>query len=332
MLDSLLGSLTFDPLAFARMKPKEQFDALKAFVPGVDFANIEGLNRGDFEKRTAVNRRARDLAGQVTAIQIPETVPGRVDEAALVDELQAVGKFNGDIEARKARREQASAEVAAKHKEADDAMKRATALRAEADGLEAAARSADAKADELATKLREAPPLDEPKDAADVRARLDKAKLANAAADQADRRTALQVEQRATEAEAREITDRIVGRDKQKQDAIAAAKLPVEGLGFGDEAITLNGLPFDQASDAEQLRTSIAVAMAANPRLRVILVRDGSLLDDNGWKLLAEMADAADCQVWIESVNSSGKVGIVLEDGHVKSTPESRAEAQEELV
>ena len=41
------------------------------------------------------------------------------------------------------------------------------------------------------------------------------------------------------------------------------------------------------------------------------------LLDENGMKLLAEMADANDFQVWIERVDSSGKVGIVLCDGHV---------------
>ena len=164
-------------------------------------------------------------------------------------------------------------------------------------------------------------------DAAEVRARLDAAKRTNADLDRVAERDRLKEEQKKAEAEAQAITDRMAARERQKLEAIAAAKLPVDGLDFGEDCITLNGLPFDQASDAEQLRTSVAVAMAANPRLRVILVRDGSLLDDNGWKLLAEMADANDCQVWAESVDSTGKVGIVLEDGHVASTPESRAQA-----
>jgi len=36
-------------------------------------------------------------------------------------------------------------------------------------------------------------------------------------------------------------------------------------------------------------------------------------------KLLGKMADANDMPVWIERVDSSGKIGFVLEDGHLKS-------------
>jgi hypothetical protein len=80
----------------------------------------------------------------------------------------------------------------------------------------------------------------------------------------------------------------------------------------------LNGHPFVQASDAEQLRASIAIAISMNPQIRVIRVRDGSLLDEDSIKLVAELAEANDCQVWLERVDSSGKIGFVLEDGHVK--------------
>ncbi len=329
MLDSLLGSLTFDPLAFARMKPKDQFDALKGFVPGVDFAQLEGLNRADFDKRTAINRRAKELHAQAAAIAIPETVPAeKVDESALVDEMAAVGEHNAQIELRKDRRTAVAKEANDLDASAAIDRERAESLRKEADALDEAAEGKRAKATDLRRKLDQAEPLPEPKDAAAIRARLDAAKRVNALVDQAARREALLADARKAEADAKALTAAMEARDKAKLDAIAAAKLPVDGLGFGDEAITLNGLPFDQASDAEQLRTSVAVAMAANPRLRVILVRDGSLLDDDGWRLLAEMADANDCQVWAESVDSSGKVGIVLEDGHVASTPESRAAAQ----
>lgn len=330
MLDDLLGSLTFDPLAFTRMKPKDQFDALKGFVPGVDFAQIEGLNRADFEKRTAVNRRVKELTAQASAIAIPETTPGeRVDEGALVDEMAAVGEHNAQIERRKEGR-------AAVAKEADDFRKAAEASRARAaehrrlaDELDEQASSQDAEAVARKERLAKAEPLPQPKDAAEVRARLDAAKRANALVDQAERRAALQTEAKKAQADADALTASMEARDKAKVDAIAAAKLPVDGLGFGEDCITFNGLPFDQASDAERLRVSCAIAMAANPKLRVIRVRDGSLLDEDGMRLLADMADRHDMQVWIEAVDSSGRVGIVLEDGHVASTPESRAAQQQ---
>ncbi len=116
---------------------------------------------------------------------------------------------------------------------------------------------------------------------------------------------------------AKELTDAIAAREKQKVDAITAAEMPVEGLGFGDGEVTYGGIPFEQASDAERLRVSVAIAMASNPKLRVIRVRDGSLLDEEALKALAGIAHDRDYQVWIERVDGSGKVGVVMEDGAV---------------
>ena len=62
----------------------------------------------------------------------------------------------------------------------------------------------------------------------------------------------------------------------------------------------------------------MAIAMAANPKLRVIRVQDGSLLDEEAMRILAEMAQAADYQVWIEVVQSGRSAAIVIEDGAVK--------------
>ena len=51
----------------------------------------------------------------------------------------------------------------------------------------------------------------------------------------------------------------------------------------------------------------------------MLRVRDGSLLDEESLKLLQDMAVSEDFQLWIERVDTSGKVGVVIEDGKVKS-------------
>lgn len=320
------GGLAFDPLAFARAKPKEQFETLKRFVPGLDFEKIDGLNRADFDKRTTVKRDATAKRAQAGAIAIPEATPkGRVDETAIVEEIAAVGDFNAQIELRKDRRNQAAKDIADRRSLAGVARDKAADLRAQADSADAEAAEHDSVAATLEKRLAEAPPLDEPKDAAAIRAKLDEAKRANAMVDQMARRETLLAEAATLERQADALTAKMDARNDDKRKAIAAAKMPVEGLGFGEDAITFNGVPFNQASDAEQLRASIAIAMAGNPRLKVILVRDGSLLDRKSMALLAELADAHDCQVWLESVDDSGEVGIVMEDGAVASTPATRA-------
>jgi predicted ABC-type transport system involved in lysophospholipase L1 biosynthesis ATPase subunit len=98
---------------------------------------------------------------------------------------------------------------------------------------------------------------------------------------------------------------------------ITAAKFPLEGLGFGNGAVVYKEIPLSQASSAEQLRVSMAMAMALNPKVRVIRITDGSLLDSSSMKVIDEMANAQDFQIWCEIVDESGKVGIVIEDGAV---------------
>ena len=107
--------------------------------------------------------------------------------------------------------------------------------------------------------------------------------------------------------------------DEARVNALAAAEFPVPGLSIGEDGSCLyNGIPFDQVSDAERLTISVAIAMASNPKLRVIRIRDGSLLDDDAMARLAAMADKNDYQIWIERVDGSGTVGFVIEDGHIK--------------
>ena len=93
--------------------------------------------------------------------------------------------------------------------------------------------------------------------------------------------------------------------------------MPVDGLGMADGAVTLNAIPLVQASDAEKLDVSCAIAMRQNARLRVLRIRDGSLLDEESKARIAAKAAEHQYQVWMECVDSSGKVGIVIEAGEV---------------
>lgn len=71
----------------------------------------------------------------------------------------------------------------------------------------------------------------------------------------------------------------------------------------------------------------MAIALAANPKLPVVLIRDGSLLDEDGLRMVAEMAEARGAQVWLERVSNAGNVGVVIEDGRVKEIPTLPVEA-----
>lgn len=115
-----------------------------------------------------------------------------------------------------------------------------------------------------------------------------------------------------------DLTAAINKRQADKRARIAAAKMPVPGISFDGDMILLNEVPFDQASDAEQLDASCRIAMAMNPRLRVMRVRQGSRLDSDALKMIEQLCEEHDFQAWIERVDETGLVGFIMEDGHVR--------------
>ena len=121
-------------------------------------------------------------------------------------------------------------------------------------------------------------------------------------------------------ADADALTAKIKSCDKKKALILESTKFPVDGLSFGENRVDYKGIPFGQCSSAEQLRVSVGMAVAMNPRLRIMLIRDGSLLDESNRRILAEMAEENDAQIWIECVSEGEPVGIVIEDGSILST------------
>lgn len=298
MLDDLFGALSFDPLAFSRMSPREQFDTLKKFAPGVNFDHIEEMNKAEFERRATLNRQAKDARSRAEGIELPPKVPDKlVDETKLMEKLEKAGKHNGEILARKENRKNAAVNL-------KDMRDKIAELQEDAAKLE--------------KRIKTAPKLPEPIDVEQLRESIESARCDNMAFSDSECKKSHEKDAEDSEEKAEKLTDSMAEREEEKQKAIASAKLPVKGITFGVGEVLMGGVPFNQASDAEQLRASIGIAMSLNPKLRVIRVRDGSLMDEDSMKLLAKMADEADCQVWVERVDGSGKVGFVLEDGSLK--------------
>ena len=93
--------------------------------------------------------------------------------------------------------------------------------------------------------------------------------------------------------------------------------------------MTYNGLPLADASTGEQIRVSAAIGMAGKSDLRFLIIREGSLLDDEGMAILEKMAHENDFQILIEIVDNSGKVGVFIQDGEVAAVnPEPETEAK----
>lgn len=312
MLDDLVGALSFDPLAFTRMKPKEQFDQVKAIAKlDVDVEALDNQNRQEFERRTTVNRDLKGMQAQLDALPAPGDAPEAVDITALLERQQELISHQNKSLLAAQQRQGKERQAEALRRELEGIRLTFADKKAALEALEQdlAGLSGDIDTDTVTRQIQE------------INAEIRNAQQTNEAASEArraaDRRAELKAKTVDLDNLSQSLTETMEVRTKVKQEAIARAKMPVAGLGFGDGMVLYNGVPFEQASSAEQLRVSVAIAIAGNPKLRVIRIQDGSLLDDTSMELLAEMARENDMQVWIERVQSGGKVGVVIEDGAV---------------
>lgn len=318
LLDDLVGAISFDPLAFSRLKPRDQYDELlKTVKLDVDVDKLKALNAEDYAARTTHLQRQRDLEGAAKAVEVPDGTPDEpVDEQALVRELKEVGERNGELNNRRSRREQLAGEVRQLKERETELIRQAEGLEAKANVLRQDAQALAGRRTVISDKLSNAAPLPENEDTQPAMQKIAEARAINLLVAQKRRcaeALAAAEEQRLF---AVTLTERRDARSRQIVEALMKVELPA-GVTLGDGELLLNGLPLDQASEAERLRLSVAVAMAANPTLRVLRVREGSVLDEDGLKLLEELAVAGDYQVWLERVDSSGQCGIVMIDGEV---------------
>ena len=294
LLDSLLGTLAFDPLAFIRLEPKKQLEALTSIVKldlNLEAHAIERENA--YNARTEINRKVKERKAQLDALGMLEDAPAEpVNFQEILSEIESQYNFRDAF---------------------NNHVGRVTNLEQEIDDLR---KSLERKLAELALALENPPAPFDPAILEGLQTQLAEVEVTNDKVRRNNERREIRVQYDAAVVLVENLTQGIEDLDRAKTEALANAQFPVPGLGFTEDGVTFNGLPLSDASDSEKIKVSLAMAMALNPKIRVIRIMDGSLLDSKNLAIITEMAKEQDFQLWVESVGDSG-VGIVMEDGEV---------------
>lgn len=318
LLDSIVDALAFDPEQFIRGNDAEQVAALQALVPGFDFAAADARRRSAFEQRTDERREAKRLQTAADAIEVPQGTPTEaVDTAALIAEMRAVGDKRVEIEEKARGRRQFIQSTEEMEHDAAMLAERAADLRAQADKAEADGKARAAEARQRREGIDSWPLLPDVPDAGRIEIQITEATATNRAVAALANKADLARRAVASADSAQRYTDEIEAIDKRVAEAIGGADFPVSGLSIADGKVRLRGVPFSQGSTAEQLRTSLSIGMALNPRLRVIRIRQGAMFDQEAWDIISQVAAADGFQVWAETINPHDENAIVLVDGEV---------------
>lgn len=332
MLDALVGRLTFDPLGFVRMDRGQQAETLKRLV-GLDFSESDGERATAYEERKHANADVKRLAAQMEALPKHDDAPAEeVSIAELSRQLQAAQEHNrnrADLERQRREMEQVvgvarmrQREIARRIDQLNDEIAKA---KAEDEKIE----------EEVAAKRQEGDALDKQLEAIKeidcqpLHDQIGMAEETNREVRENARRAVAEKELAVARRQIQAMQRTLDKIDATKARMLADAKFPVEGLGFDEDGVTFGDLPFSQASSAEQLRVSVAMGFSMNPKLKILLIRDGSLLDGGSLKAISEMAAKNQGQVWIERVGAGKECSVVIEDGSVKGAEGGLGESGE---
>ena len=305
MLDELVGRLSFDPLEFTRLSAREQRDALLDLVDlDVDVDALDAERAEVFAQRTEVGRQGKAIGDVQVDDDLPDLERSAQDFIARIREAEAQNR----------RADDAANAYEATTREVEQAEARVDALREQLNEAEvslyAASQRAEMQLKALGTFVKvDISPLEDELEG--VEELNQKIRANNAARKQAERKADMRQDYEI-------LTKKLAELDHKKAQALASATFPVPGLGFDEHGVTFQGVPFSQASSAEQIRVSLAMAMALNPKLRVLRIKDGSLLDEDTLSAIREQVAGNDFQLGLEVVTTSAEGGaVIIEDGEV---------------
>lgn len=320
MLDKLVGKLAFDPLEFIRLDPDKQAKILKD-ITGLDFTILDKERKEWFDNRTILNREKAALQARIDGAVVYADVPEEeVTMAELAAEYQAAQDMKTLNDHKRNEVEQLRTALKNKMQDKESMEKELEDLQEQVADL----KERIAKHEEHIVSIKQSgaalvKQVAELKDP-DLKAISDKmanAELLNAKVRGNRERKEMVAKMEEVKGKVLKCEAEMEKLDKSREQQMKDAKMPIPGLRFDDTGIMFKDIPFNQLCSSEQLKISLAMSISLNPQIRVMLIRDGSLLDKRNLEVIKAMADKYDVQVWLEAVDETGQLGIVIEDGQV---------------
>lgn len=321
-LNEWVGPRASAPLEFFSLPPAKQRDALFAIASDERLpAKLEEIRRMHAEvyaERTPIISRVRHLA----SLPKPEGErPAPVDTTAELERLRVLQKQERDRgdarrEADDARRDLASAEdiVATRRRYVEELERKLGEAKASLERAERQAAVAADLADEMVAAWEAMP--DPSAGIEEVQQRLEAASAVQATIAPWVRWEEAQAERERLVDQEAALTAELAALKGREKQLLADAGIPVAGLSFGDDGEPLlNGRSLALASGRERIELAVAVAMAANPDLKICLLDEANDLGLKDLQRLDELAKEHGFQIWACRIGIEGEGEVVVENG-----------------
>jgi hypothetical protein len=335
LLKRLFTLRAFDPLEFERMKPKQQVELIRKML-GIDFEAFDTQRAELYEQRRQVGIEGKTFAAKLDGLKRHDDAPAsEVLATDLLEELERRNQINE-------KRDFLNRTVQNQHESIIDCEEQVTKSHNEIARLKdlilkeeqkvANATSEIMASRELIAKC-EADLASGEFAAQDVKTIREQIKNVDGENRKfRENREYDEVSAKAEELrlEYKQLTAKIERIDTEKAEAVASAPWPVEHMELTEDGILLNNRPFAQASSRERTIASAKVGMALNSKLRLLIIKNGSELDNEALDGLQQLLEDNDYQALVEIVTRTeedeNRCQVVIVDGEVKP-PKSAAPA-----
>ncbi len=319
VLRDLWGKRAFDPQAFSHMTGADQLETLKRAV-GVDTTEIEASHASVFSTRRDLGRDLKLARGRASSMPTHSGLDELEDTSVLLTEMREGVASNATrdqhITTSKRLTKEFAGVVADRQRYQEDLVAKEQAV-SDLREMIANATKVMAEKKSLSDVEVEAHAASKQIDVAAIEKRISEQNALRVLHTENEMQAAENTNANNISVEVAKLTDELAELDGRKLAMIASAKFPVKGLGFTDDGVTLNGLPFSQASTAEQLICSANMGLALNPKLRVLIIQDGNAFDDASRETLTAWSKEKKCQIILESWYAGDSPGVVIKDGLV---------------
>ncbi len=111
------------------------------------------------------------------------------------------------------------------------------------------------------------------------------------------------------------MDSKIDGLQAERAELINNAELPIAGLSFTDDGLTLNGVPFvpGKVSDSQTMEIAAKLIIASNPKVKVFRIARGESLGAKRLQTILEIAKKNGFQGFIEQVQR-GQTEMMVEE------------------
>jgi len=310
LLNAFVGRISFDPLAWFNAQPKEQVELYKQAL-GLDWKGLDAEAEKVFADRTAINRSLDQAKARLAGVPVfPEDTPDvEISAADLLGRLQAVQE----------RVEQRDGYLQNQTDTVDEIAK--------LEGQIAELQQQLAVKQELLASLQDAivGMADEGPALAALREQINTVDATNQAVRNKAQKAVETNQVNALTEQSKAKTGRLDAIKAEKLRQVAEAPATIPGLSIEDDQMLYQGHPVQQASGAQRIGLSMEICAALNPKLRLALIRDGSLLDQKHLTHVQQIARERKMLVVMERVSKGRECNVIIEDGRALSRDEMEA-------